>query len=49
MNGDSWYRAGDTTAWMEPQANFKEVGQEDRLDGSNYDMKGRLPLILIEK
>ena len=45
MNSDSWYRAGDTAAWMESQANFEEEGQEDRLGGRNYEMKGRSLLI----
>jgi glycogen operon protein len=47
--GRSWYRAGDTASWMEPQGNFKDPGQEDRLTDRTYGRKGRTLLILIEK
>jgi glycogen operon protein len=47
--GHAWYRAGDTAAWMEPQSNFKEIGQEDRLKDRTYEMKGRSVLALIER
>jgi glycogen operon protein len=47
--GFAWYRAGDTAAWMEPQGNFKDIGQEDRLGGRTYEMTGRSVLVLIER
>jgi isoamylase len=45
----SWYRAGDTAAWMEGQGNFKDAGQEDPMNGSTYDLAGRSVLVLIER
>jgi glycogen operon protein len=47
-SGRAWYRAGDTAAWMEDQANFKDPGQEDRLNDRTYEMKERSILVLIE-
>jgi glycogen operon protein len=47
--GHAWFRAGDTAAWMEDRGNFKEAGQEDRLDGRDYEMKERSVLVLIER
>lgn len=49
MAGKAWYRAGDTAAWMETDSNFRDAGQEDRLDGRTYDMKGRSILVLVER
>jgi isoamylase len=47
--GSAWYRAADTAAWMESEANFNEPGHEDKLTAATYEMKGRSLLILIEK
>ena len=47
--GISWYRVGDTAAWMESSGNFVDPGQEEPLDGATYGMTGRSLLLLIER
>ena len=47
--GMSWFRAGDTAAWMESRGNFTDPGQEDALDGPTYTLAGRSLLLLIER
>jgi glycogen operon protein len=49
LPGKAWHRVSDTAAWMEPDGNFRDPGQEDRLIGRTYDMKGRSVLLLVEK
>jgi isoamylase len=47
--GRSWFRVGDTAAWMEPQGNFVDPGQEQMVGGATYDLAGRSLLLLIER
>lgn len=47
--GKRWYRVADTAAWMEPQGNAKEPGQEEPLDVATYDLHPRSVLLLIER
>jgi len=47
--GKSWFRVGDTAAWMESQGNFVDPGQEQQLGGATYDLAGRSLLLLIER
>ncbi len=47
--GMSWYRVGDTAAWMESLGNFVDPGQEELLDGATYGLAGRSLLLLIER
>jgi glycogen operon protein len=49
LPGKAWLRAADTAAWMEPQGNFKDPGQEDALTTPAYAMHGRSLLLLIER
>jgi isoamylase len=47
--GKSWYRVGDTAAWMESRGNFTNPGAEDLITITNYDLAGRSLLLLIER
>ncbi len=47
--GMSWYRVGDTAAWMESRGNFVDPGQEELLDGATYGLAARSLLLLIER
>jgi isoamylase len=47
--GKAWYRVSDTASWMEAQGNFSDPGQEQRLNGSTYDLAGRSLLLLVER
>jgi isoamylase len=47
--GMSWYRVGDTAAWMESLGNFADPGDEELLDGATYGLAGRSLLLLIER
>ena len=42
-------RVADTSAFLEPEGNIKDPGEEDPLDSPNYRMNGRSVLLLIEK
>jgi len=47
--GRKWMRVADTSAFLEPEGNIKDPGEEDPLDSPNYRMNGRSVLLLIEK
>src|SRR6185503_5782106 len=47
--GKSWYRVADTAAWMEGMANFEDTADQDRMDGSPYQLAGRSLLLLVER
>ena len=47
--GHSWFRVGDTAAWMENEGNFRDAGKEDKLNDRVYQMDRRSVLVLIEK
>jgi isoamylase len=47
--GKSWYRVADTAAWMESLSNFENTPDQDRLDGTRYQLAGRSLLLLVER
>ncbi|HEY5922457.1 MAG TPA: isoamylase [Kofleriaceae bacterium] len=48
-SGLAWYRAGDTAAWMEAQANFHAPGSEYRMNQSQYDLGARALAIFVAR
>lgn len=47
--GLAWYRAADTGAWMEPQANFAAPGTEYRMNQARYDLGGRALALFVAR
>ena len=47
--GLAWYRVADTAAWMEPQANIAEPGNEYRMNQSRYDVGARSLVLFIAR
>ena len=47
--GPTWYRVGDTGAWMEPQANFSEPGAEYQMHQRQYTLAGRAAAIFLTR
>lgn len=50
--GHAWYRAADTSSWMEGQDNFKDPGAMEALeahDAATYGMSARSVLVLVEQ
>ncbi|HEY5947621.1 MAG TPA: isoamylase [Kofleriaceae bacterium] len=47
--GLAWYRAADTSAALEAQANFHAPGDEYRMNQSLYDLGGRAVAIFVAK
>jgi isoamylase len=47
--GMTWFRVGDTAAWMESRGNFNDPGQEEPLVEPTYTMAARSLLLLIER
>jgi glycogen operon protein len=45
----AWYRAADTAAWMESDANFHAPGDEYRMHQSQYDLGARALAIFIAR
>ncbi len=48
-SGLAWYRAGDTSAWMEAQSNFHAPGAEYRMNQSQYDLGARAIVIFLAR
>ncbi|HEX5063144.1 MAG TPA: hypothetical protein VFV99_27400, partial [Kofleriaceae bacterium] len=48
-SGLAWYRAGDTSAFMEAQNNFHAPGEEYRMNQSLYDLGARAVAIFVAK
>jgi glycogen operon protein len=47
--GMAWYRAGDTSAFMEAQNNFHAPGDEYRMNGTLYDLGARAVVIFVAR
>ena len=47
--GLAWYRAGDTSAWMEAQNNFHLPGDEYRMAQTQYDLGARALAIFLAR
>ena len=47
--GQSWYRAANTAAFMEPQNNFVAPGSEQAVTQATYDLDARALVILIAR
>ena len=48
-DGQWWYRAVDTAAWLEGEDNAHEEGEEEALPGRIYDLAPRSLIVLVEK
>ena len=48
-SGLAWYRAGDTSAWMEAQNNFHLPGDEYRMNQTQYDLGARALAIFLAR
>ena len=47
--GKKWFRAMDTSPWMETAANFAAAGSEEVLDSANYKLGARAVLLAIAR
>jgi isoamylase len=47
--GKQWFRAMDTSLWMESAANFAQPGSEEPLPSLNYKLGARAVLLAIAR